>query len=340
MTPCVDVAIAFYGKPMQTIIAIQSLMQYSGSYIDKIYLSYERLQPHGDWSGLHKVIDYFRGTSVRFVVQRPYHFLAPNAADVEKTKHDVKYRHSIMYQYALETTDKPYLFVMHNDMLFHADGIGPMLAAFAEQPDLVGTGPIGQCWSCPASAAWGNQCSSTTMHEYVPTQQEAIDLHETYDTPRKDWDIDILKRGLVHPLPECRLNEYATLINVPLYRQHTLPVGDIGCYGGGWLGADLGTVFFHRMFNRGFRFKHFVLEEYARHAPFDDTGSGSAAYSKADRYWNAERVATEYINATYLKKAEFGPGVALKTQLDAIRRGSWFILITAAGIVKKTIGRS
>ncbi|MEZ0608656.1 hypothetical protein ACAW74_09080 [Fibrella sp. WM1] len=340
MTKRVDVAIAFYGKPMQTIIAIKSLMQHSGQYIDKIYLTHEQFQPHNDWSGPHKVIDYFRSDPINFVVYRPYYLLAPNAADVEKTRNDIRYRHSIMYQYALEMTDKPYLFVMHNDMLFHADMIGPMLATFDKHPELAGTGPIGQCWSCPASAAWGGRCSSETMMSYRPDKQEAIELHKSHETPRKALDIDIIEAGRVWPLPECRLNEYATLINVPTYRQQTLPVGDIGCYGGGWKGADLGTIWFYEMIHRGFRFQHFVLEDYARHAPFDDSGSGSLAYSKSDRYWNAERLAIDYINTNYPKRAEFGATVQLNTTFDALRRKSWLAVVHTYGFLKKVIGKA
>lgn len=324
---------------MQTIIAIKSIMNYSRQHIDKIYLSHEQVQPHGDWSGLHKVIDYFRGEPVTFIVQRPYYFLAPDAGDVERAIRDKKYRHSIMYQYALESTDKPYLCVIHNDMLFHGDMIGPMLAAFDEQPELAGTGAIGQCWSCPASAAWGGKCSSTTMDEYRPTKEEAIALHKAYDTPRKKIDLEVIEAGRVHPLPECRLNEYTALINIGIYRQSTLPVGDVGCYGGGWKGADLGTTWFYEMFNRGYKFKHFVLEDYVKHAPFDDSGSGSIAYSKSDRYWKAERLAVDYINENYPKKADFGFPVWLNTQVDMIKRQGWLLLIHTYGLAQKVVSK-
>ena len=340
MTKRVDLAIAFFGKPMQTIIAIKSMMEHSGAHIDKIYLTNEQVQPHNDWSGLHKVINYFRNEPIKFVVHRPHYFLAPNAADVEQTRHNSRYRHSIMYQYALEHTDKPYLCVIHNDMLFHGDMIGAMLAAFDEQPDLAGTGAIGQCWSCPASPAWGKRCSSTTMHIYRPAKEEAIEVHKAHATPRQALDIDIIEAGRVHPLPECRLNEYSALINVATYRQTTLPKGEIGCYGGGWHGADLGTVWFHDMFNRGYKFRHFVLEDYATHAPFDDTGSGSIAYSRSDRYWNAERTAIDYINANYPVKADFGFYVWYNTNLDMIRRKGWLAAIHTYGFAKKMLGHS
>jgi hypothetical protein len=60
MTPKVDVGLAFYGKPYHTIVTIKSLIKHSGKHIDKIYISRERKQPHDDYIGIFKVIDYFR----------------------------------------------------------------------------------------------------------------------------------------------------------------------------------------------------------------------------------------------------------------------------------------
>lgn len=336
----VDVAVIIYGKPNHTIIAIKSILEHSRQHIDKIYLSYEYRQPHNDWGGLHKIVDYFKGDPVTFVIHRPTYFLAPDTHDVERTRTDERYRHSIMFQYALEKTDKPYLCVIHNDLLFHRDMIGDMLATYEKQPELAGIGSIGQCWSCPASHAFANRCSSTTMHLYVPDRQEAVDLHKNYNTPRKVLDIQVIEAGRVHPLPECRLNEYCALINIDTYRKNTLPVGPVGCYGGGWRGADMATVWFHEMFNRGFKFQHIVLEDYLTHAPFEESGSGSIAYDKVDRYWQAEERAKVYIDTNYPKKADFGFNVWLNTAWDNARREAWLLTIRSVGVAKRLVGRN
>lgn len=333
MNKRVDVAIAFYGKPMQTIIAIKSLLQYSGQYIDKIYLTQEQNQPHQDWGGVYKVIDYFREEPVQFVVYRPVYFLSTNVTDIERTRQNTWYRHSIMYQYALEKTDKPYLCIVHNDMLFHADMIGPMLSAFDQQPELAGTGSVGQCWACPA---WlDKRCSPTKVEEYKPGKEEAIALFKAYNPPRLQRNIEIMEGGRVWPLPECRLNEHSALINVDLYRKTTVPVGDVGCLGGTWEGADLGMIWFYEMMNRGYKFGHFVLEDYALHAPFDDSGSGSLAYNKSERYWLAEQAAVDYINANYPRKAKFGTQVKVNTFTDAMRRNSRRLLLRMYNAVNR-----
>lgn len=339
MTKRVDLAVIIYGKPNNTIVSIKSILDHSREHIDKIYLSYEYRQPHNDWGGLHKIIDYFKGDPVEFVVHRPTYFLAPDTHDVERTRTDERYRQSIMYQYALEKTDKPYLCVIHNDLLFYRDMIGDMLAQYDQRPDLAGVGSIGQCWSCPASYAYAKRCSSTTMHQYVPDKAEAIALHAEHNTLRKKLDIEVIEAGRVHPLPECRLNEYCALINIDIYRKNTLPVGPVGCYGGGWRGADMATVWFYEMFNRGHKFQHMVLEDYLTHAPFEESGSGSIAYDKADRYWRSEQRAREYINANYPKKADFGFYVWFHKNWDTARRNAWLLTIHSVGFAKRLIGR-
>ena len=220
MSQKVDVSIAFYGKPYQAIVTIKTLMQYSSQHIDKIYLSRERLQPHNDYVGIFKILDYFRNDpSVKIVVQYPHYFLGLGVRDYERAKVDTRFRQSIMYQYPLEVSDKKYLVVMHNDMLFYGDMIGDMLKEFEKGPkNLAGVGSIGQCWSCPAGPDWGNKCNSKMFEEYVPTTEEAMALAEAHATPRRDIQLKVIRNGRTHILPECRLNEYCAMIDLEKYQ--------------------------------------------------------------------------------------------------------------------------
>jgi hypothetical protein len=215
-TAKVDVAIAFYGKPYNTIVTIKTLIEYSGQHIDTIYLTRERRQPHGDYIGIFKVIDYFRNVQdVKLKIQYPYYHPGLGAHDLERAKIDTRWRQSIMYQYAFETTDKKYLCIMHNDMLYHGDIIGAMLTKFRHGPaNLAGIGSIGQCWSCPAGPDWGNKCNSSKYRAYVPSMEEALQLTDTYATPRRDIQRRIIQKGRVHLLPECRLNEFCAMFDV------------------------------------------------------------------------------------------------------------------------------
>ena len=344
MSPKVDISIAFYGKPYQAIATIESLMRHSGQHIDTIYLSRERIQPWDDWSGIFKIIDTFRnrsinGQKVKLDIFYPHHFLGLGVLDYQRAKTDARFRHSILYQYALEKTPQKYLCIMHNDMLFHADMIGDMLKEFENGPDnLAGVGSIGQCWSCPAGPDWGNKCHSKIYRQYVPTAEEAIALHEAHATPRQQIDLKVLRNGRIHMLPECRLNEYCALVDVEKYRQNSLPDGDIGCYGGGWEGADTATVWSHDMFKRGYTFNHLTLEDYVRHAAFDETGSGTASNSSSDKYWAAEKNAEAYIIKNYYP-LNFSAYVPLMTAYDGLKWKSWLAIIHSYGFIKKLLGK-
>jgi hypothetical protein len=82
----VDVSIAFYGKPYQAIVTIKTLIKQSGQYIDKIYLSRERRQPHNDYIGIFKIVDYFKNDpDVRLVVQHPHHHLGLGCAGLRES---------------------------------------------------------------------------------------------------------------------------------------------------------------------------------------------------------------------------------------------------------------
>ncbi|WP_031529166.1 hypothetical protein [Dyadobacter crusticola] len=292
----IDVCVIYYGKPYQTIISILSLLKFSGQHIKKLYITVEKSQPFDKFGDVYHVIKTITPL-IEVDLYYPKHFYQLGYLDYERTRRDTAYRYQIPYQYALENATGDYLFIMHNDMVFRRDMIGEMLPVFSD-PNVAGTGSIGQCWSCPGFSA--GLCHGSKFEQYVPTQEEAILLHEKYNTPRKEMDIRILKTGRVHPMPECRLNEYACMINLDLYRKTTLPKGDNVCFGGNWgFTADLGTGWFHQMVNQGFRFQHFVLEDYATHSQFNPIGQGIHAYSKEENYNLSEQNALEYLKANY-----------------------------------------
>lgn len=295
-TPRADVAVVLYGKPYQTLVTLLSLLRHSRSHLGTIYLTHENRQPHGQLAAIEPVLRRLAGE--RLVVYRPGLFYELGPLDEERVRRDATLRWSLPYQYALEKTDKEFLLVLHNDMLFHADLVGALLAAFdAGPPNLAGAGSIGQCWVCPAAKA--GKCYGAVYDQFIPTADEAIALHEQYPPPRRDLDIGIIRSGRVHPLPECRLNEYAALLHVPTYRANSLPGGPVPCFGGVWDGADLGTSWFYGMVNRGYRFHHVFLEEYARHSPFNAAGQGIGANSQATQYHASEAEAARYLAAHF-----------------------------------------
>ncbi|GAA4440719.1 hypothetical protein GCM10023091_24740 [Ravibacter arvi] len=310
----VDVCVLFYGKAYNTIVTIKSLLHYSGQYIDTIYLIHEKMQPHNDVSGFFKVLDVFR--DYKKVVYKPAYFYGLGGVDYERAKNDDAYRWSLPFQYALEHTDKKYLLVLHNDVLFHGDVVGSRMAYMNDTGHTyAGIGSLGQCWNCPLHHGQG--CNGYTFQEHKVTAETYYELANRYpDLRRLDIGRRLVENGRVFPLPECRMNEHAALINTAIYRKECLPEGDSVCFGAVWDGADLGTVWFYQMVNKGYAFKQVILEDHGTHSPFNYTGSGVSSYSDRELYDLTERDAKAYFEQHYYP-LKFGLSVRLQSAVYA-----------------------
>jgi hypothetical protein len=275
---------------------VYSLLAVSGQHIGKVIINVEKKQPLNEIGGIHTVIQALKNkVEVELYYPKSFYNLGP--LDYSKVKQNQDYRWTLPYQYALENTDKPFLLIMHNDMLFSDnDIVGDMLDIMQKSDNsITGVGSIGQCWSCPASMNFSKNCHSDIFLNYRPTKTEALKLHQKYNTPRKERDMYIINDNRVFPLPECRLNEYACLINTAIYKKNTLPLGKAQCFGGRWDGADLGTSWFYDMVTEGFRFENIVLAKYAEHSPFNPVGQGVVAYSNIENYQLSESNAKQYL---------------------------------------------
>lgn len=285
----VDVCINYFGKPYHTAVTILSLWKQSARHINKIYLVIEKVQPYYQYDVIPVLKFYLNELPIQYVY--PKHFYYSGNPD-ECCLSDQQKRYGLKYQYALETSDKKFLFLSHNDCLYKDDLLGKMLDAIVDE-NIAGVGLIGQCWNCPAFFA--KLCDGSRFERYIPTKDELTDLVDTYTPPRAKIHYKLIARNLIHPLPECRLNEYACLINVPLYRENSVPRGDILPFGGGWHGTDWGAVWFYSMVNRGYKFINFPFEPYMKHAPFSSNGSGHRADTEFDLYRTTEEAAKVYL---------------------------------------------
>ncbi|MFT4032826.1 MAG: hypothetical protein QM669_10435, partial [Siphonobacter sp.] len=170
----VDVSIVYFGKPYQTLVSLLSLLKYSRQHIDTIHISVECKQPHGDSNGIFTILEGLKNEKIELYYPSQFYQLGP--LDYQQVKTNSSLRWSLPYQYALEKATGKYLFILHNDMLFHADMIGAMLEEGFAKRKIAGAGSIGQCWSC--AAKWDNKCSGAVQEQYIPTQEEAIAVHE------------------------------------------------------------------------------------------------------------------------------------------------------------------
>jgi hypothetical protein len=190
-----------------------------------------------------------------------------------------------------------------------------MLPAMSEE-NVAGVGLIGQCWNCPAMAA--KLCDGSRFESYIPSATELKALTVQYSPPREKIHLELIEEGYIHPLPECRLNEYACLINVTAYQQNVFPKGDILPLGGNWHGTDWGTIWFHEMYNRGYKFVNFPFEPNMVHAPFSNNGSGHVADSDLDLDRQTEQQAQEYL----LKNSSISEDIPLSVSMEQRQIGA------------------
>lgn len=89
----VDVAINYYGKPYQTLLTIETLLEHSAQHIDRIYLIREPKQPREE----QDIVGLLAKYGDRVTVFQPEHYLAWSPSNVDRVREDESYRLSIRY---------------------------------------------------------------------------------------------------------------------------------------------------------------------------------------------------------------------------------------------------
>jgi hypothetical protein len=292
-SPGVDVIVNVYGKPYQTAVSLWSLMKFSGKHVGKIYVILEKKQPEGfDEILLRKLL-----VGLPIEIYTPPFFFGWWEGRRKGLVNQIllwfkSYRNSIRYQYAWEKSKAPFLFLMHNDMLIFDDLIGHYLSKIGPH---AGIGQIGQCWNCPA---FGTHCDGDRYWDFRPSPQEVVDLYASRPEGRA------IVHGLVGldqkswPMPECRLNEHASLIQMSVAKQVTSPIGSIQPIGVK-NSIDIGIQWFQGMSLAGYRMVNESYEPFAKHAWTNGTDCGHASLFDLDQYDREEEIAkqelTKYI---------------------------------------------
>lgn len=267
----VDVCINVYGKPWQTLCTLKSLMLNSGEHIDKIYLVKEPKQPYNE------SIDWIFNEFDNLSIYEPENHIFLHFNPINNHHFKIS---DIRYQYGFENSDKKFIFITHNDVLYTGDIIGEMLEQIG---DSVGIGEIGQCWNCPAKA--NGLCSGEKFNDWNPTYDDVISL-----LPHVRTNIQDVDKNNPKPLPECRLNEWSCLINRELSNKETYPSGDTPPFGS--VGLDVGTLWFKSMYLKGYGFvdyrKNFI------HSYWSELGNGYQTQLNRDKYILSEENAKQY----------------------------------------------
>lgn len=272
----VDVVINVYGKPWQTLSTLKSLKKWSDEHIDKIYLIKEGRQPYND--------------NVDWIFEHIDNLVVHTASNYSLSKYNCDYsddieRLSIRHQYGFEKSDKKFLFITHNDVLYTGDIIGDMLSLIE---DSIGIGEFGQCWNCPAKHI--GMCSGEKFNEWNPTEEDFYKL----PLPHVRTNINNVNRTNIKPLPECRLNEWCCLINREMSNNETYPNGNTPLFG--FFGLDSGTEWFKSLY-----FKNYTFKDYRKNYihGYWANNAGHPTLQNKSLYDDAEKNAKKYYEENF-----------------------------------------
>lgn len=301
-----DVCMQAFGKPLQTALALLTLHQFSGAFINKMFFVIEPAAPKYDnrsLNGLNGIVPSMHSFT-------PAIWNGLDELDPDRLK-DEKYRHSIRYQYGWETSDADFLLLLHNDVVFKDDIVTPFINNIGAN---VGIGAIGQCWNCPAhnravtrrtNINKGNPCKPENYDNCscsFDQLKEAYRISHLLKLPLRWKAEDALQREYEKrpwPLPECRLNEWCGMINLGKARKLTVPYGTGRPFGAYLPGHDLGVAWFRDMNHAGLRFAHMDIKPYVEHNP------GHKALFDEKLYFERENQAARLIKTMYPEKVEF-----------------------------------
>lgn len=272
----VDVCINYFGKYWQTLVTLKSLLKYSGDHIDKIYFIEDLVQPEPfDFRKFEKQLNF--DNLIHYI---PKYHMWHDAFDMKRCVIDIDYRLSVLYQYGFEETNKKYIFITHNDVLYIDDVIGHMLSNINAN---VGIGQIGQCWNCPVY--YSKDCNGDKYDIYNAEYEEVINIFKIYH-PARPWLTKSINKQKPMPLPECRLNEWACLIDNEINKRLSIPHGNVSLFGSyGKDGTDIGVKWFRELTDLNFKFKNIEHSQFFKHSFFTEGGGNAANYYRPKRFW-------------------------------------------------------
>lgn len=291
----VDVLINVFGKPLQTALALLSLLHHCGARIDKIYFHEPPATSEFEKRNHAPLLEYLREKIVYFA---PRYWLGRDPTDEKRLSADEEYRLSIRYQYGWERTDKRHVLLVHNDIEVTGDILGELLANIGTATAI---GEIGQCWWCPAGQ--NALCSSERYTEFKPTYHQLMYIynHNMDYTNRRAYNLGLRAEFLDNPwpLPECRVNEWCVLVDMDKAKPATQPFGPatpLGCFiasgvkiGENWdenVNLDTGVQWFRDLNHMGHTFADYPVEKHIVH-----DRKGSVALGSPEIYVRNEMAA-------------------------------------------------
>ena len=273
-----DVALNIFGKPWSTALSLLSLIDKCGPNVGKIWPQFEPVGSKYDTLNPYLILKYLTEKGYNVSPSQPERWLElqPPSEDMLKS---FESRSCIRYENAFEKSDAKYLMLIHNDVFFIKNLLEALLKNIG---DAFIIGQLGQCWNCPASKESITSkimncppCSPDAYQDFKPTIKQLRGLYAEAKTQgifARPYDADNFNGEFEQnpwPLPECRVNEWACLINMDKIRNYCVPFGDAWPPGAYRLCAkntlDIGVPFFRDLHQKNFRAKNFNIKPYLRH---------------------------------------------------------------------------
>ena len=295
----IDVAVNSFKKPESLLYTLMTLKKVAQDLIDTVYINDDhsgdgtcdiyrkpevveyfkpwklnvRENPRNVWT--HQV--YPTGYYPEYMnwFYRLVHFRRFISADYEHDKNNIR------YQYAIDNTDKKYLFIIHDDVRFNEDVISLYLQSFQKDKNCFMVGDLGQCWRCK----FADICSPQTIidgkrpspHWPLTPCKDSKDIHKF--NPKHGYNMD------------CRINEWSCLVDVEKLR--TVSETARCFFGNYYPRADIGAYIFCKGIQQGYtihdplttqseRKKYYdhPWQGFSGHSVWVDQGRGKSVYDK------------------------------------------------------------
>src|SRR5207244_12735628 len=115
-------------------------------------------------------------------------------------------------------------------------------------------------------AHFAGRCDGARYQQFRPTLEELLELSRRFPPPRNPNHDHHIQRDRPHPLPECRLNEFACLIHKAIVDPWVMPNDGIPPFGAYNYGLDMGSAWFRYLNWVGLRLRNIHMARLFDHA--------------------------------------------------------------------------
>jgi len=249
----VDVSVQSYNKPESLIYSLLTLHKHCKDKIDTVWINddqsdslvmdkYHRLRDSNvlhPWKIETRVNKKRMGWWVSFSYKRiPKYVTLPFllkriAWNFYKNKTVFVEPQDFRYQWAIESTNKSKLLVIHDDVEFLGDVVSLLNSSLnnLDNPGIVGE--LGQCWRCRYKKTG---CTPSKILDGVK--------------PSEEWPMT--RKVKSDHKWACRINEWVAMINVDVTRE--IAMDDNVFFGNYDDDGDIGAYWFSRLVDKGFSF--------------------------------------------------------------------------------------